>query len=309
MAIRNFYAILGVSTTASAEEIKLAYRRLAKRFHPDRNPGNKEIEEKFKEISEAYNTLSDEASKSKYDLKFFYTTNSQTERSYSNGQRHDRPRFKVKKDRPDTAAEKRTTRLIFGTVIAFVVIIILMITINPEDDETSQVKQMMSQTGPDQKQRNEDKPPPIMDADSPYDSIFGEGVSVLESRNTITLINSEASEVVVCLVESGAPGRTIRNEYFGPGLTYKIVGIPNGSYYLKIYAGRNWDPNKKLAGGKVKGGFQQEIGFFRSDQKKNLFEISQHNVGDNMVYSNYEIQLKKIVNDKKRMITAEEFFK
>jgi hypothetical protein len=309
MALKNFYAILGVGSNATREEIKLAYRRLAKRFHPDRNPGNKEIEERFKEISEAYNTLSDEHSRSKYDLKFLYTTNAQTERRYSTGTSHDRPRFRVKKERPDTAAEKRATRLIFGTVLVFVVTIIVMIIVNPEDEETTQVKQMMSQLGTtNEVPKKEEQPPPIMDADSPYDKIFGEGISVMESRNTITLINSETSEVVVCLVESGPPGRTIRNEYFGPGLTYKMVGIPNGKYYLKVYSGKGWNPGKKLADGKVTGGFEKEIGFFRSDTGKSLFEISQRNVGDNLVYSNYEIQLKKILNEKRR-ITEEEFFK
>ncbi|MCC6048845.1 MAG: DnaJ domain-containing protein, partial [Thermodesulfobacterium sp.] len=51
---KDYYAILGVPRNATQEEIKRAYRRLALKYHPDRNPGNKEAEEKFKEISEAY---------------------------------------------------------------------------------------------------------------------------------------------------------------------------------------------------------------------------------------------------------------
>lgn len=64
---RDFYEILGVSKTASAEEIKKAYRKVAMQFHPDRNPGNKEAEEKFKEAAEAYEILSDADKKSQYD--------------------------------------------------------------------------------------------------------------------------------------------------------------------------------------------------------------------------------------------------
>ncbi len=64
---RDFYEILGVSRDASAEDIKKAYRRLAVKYHPDKNPGDKEAEEKFKEISEAYEILSDPQKRQQYD--------------------------------------------------------------------------------------------------------------------------------------------------------------------------------------------------------------------------------------------------
>ena len=64
---RDFYEILGVSKSASADEIKKAYRKVAMQFHPDRNPGDKAAEEKFKEAAEAYEILSDETKKAQYD--------------------------------------------------------------------------------------------------------------------------------------------------------------------------------------------------------------------------------------------------
>jgi len=64
---KNYYDILGVSKTATAEEIKKAYRKLAKKHHPDKNKGSAESENKFKEISEAYDVLGDETKKAKYD--------------------------------------------------------------------------------------------------------------------------------------------------------------------------------------------------------------------------------------------------
>jgi molecular chaperone DnaJ len=64
---KDFYRILGVSENASAEEIKKAYRNLAKKYHPDRHKGDKQTEERFKEINEAYDILGDSAKRKKYD--------------------------------------------------------------------------------------------------------------------------------------------------------------------------------------------------------------------------------------------------
>lgn len=67
MSKRDYYEILGVSKSSSADEIKKAYRKVAMQYHPDRNPGDKAAEEKFKEAAEAYEVLSDTDKKAKYD--------------------------------------------------------------------------------------------------------------------------------------------------------------------------------------------------------------------------------------------------
>jgi molecular chaperone DnaJ len=67
MAKRDYYEVLGVSKDATKDEIKKAYRKLAMKYHPDKNPGDKEAEEKFKEAAEAYSVLSDDEKRAKYD--------------------------------------------------------------------------------------------------------------------------------------------------------------------------------------------------------------------------------------------------
>ena len=66
-AKRDYYEVLGVHRSADAREIKAAYRRLAIKFHPDKNPGNPEAEEKFKEAAEAFAVLSDDEKRQLYD--------------------------------------------------------------------------------------------------------------------------------------------------------------------------------------------------------------------------------------------------
>jgi len=68
MANRDYYNILNVSKSASQDEIKKAYRKLAMKYHPDRNQGNKDAEAKFKDISEAYAVLSNPEKRKQYDM-------------------------------------------------------------------------------------------------------------------------------------------------------------------------------------------------------------------------------------------------
>ncbi len=65
--MKNLYCVLGITNTATEEEIKKAYRRLSKKYHPDANPGNNDREERFQEISEAYTILQNPRKKQEYD--------------------------------------------------------------------------------------------------------------------------------------------------------------------------------------------------------------------------------------------------
>lgn len=90
---KDYYAVLGVKKTASANEIKQKFRRLALKYHPDRNQGNKVAEAKFKEISEAYDVLSDKDKRIKYDRFGQYWQHGRTPR-YTSSKRKNNPSTK-----------------------------------------------------------------------------------------------------------------------------------------------------------------------------------------------------------------------
>ena len=69
---KDYYAVLGVSRTAKPEEVRKAYRHLARRYHPDVNPGNKGAEEKFKQLSEAYEIVGDEEAQDLRPVRFLF---------------------------------------------------------------------------------------------------------------------------------------------------------------------------------------------------------------------------------------------
>src|SRR5882757_11006384 len=72
---KDYYEVLGIKRGASDDEIKKAYRKLARKFHPDLNPGDKSAEEKFKQLQEAYDVLSDSKKRQMYDQYGFYSDN------------------------------------------------------------------------------------------------------------------------------------------------------------------------------------------------------------------------------------------
>ncbi|HAP63488.1 MAG TPA: hypothetical protein DCR93_29670, partial [Cytophagales bacterium] len=138
------YHTLGLDTTASAEEVRQAYRRLAVKYHPDKNPEDRVAEERFKRVNEAYQVLSDPAKKASYDLKINYQDAQQAYQTY---QRYSPPppnpshgkwaphgyRYKNRKGPIRTFTpqeERKSTYFAFGFVGVMAVLVVILVQIN-----------------------------------------------------------------------------------------------------------------------------------------------------------------------------------
>ncbi|MGC4128663.1 MAG: DnaJ domain-containing protein [Bergeyella sp.] len=107
--MKNHYQTLGIKRGASNDDIKSAYRKLALKFHPDKNNGDKFFEERFKEIQEAYEILSDPYEKRKYDTNYDYFFNGQTNSNWSQTRREE-PKYEKPKPDPEQARKEKEAR-------------------------------------------------------------------------------------------------------------------------------------------------------------------------------------------------------
>lgn len=324
MAFTNYYTVLGVKNTATFEEIKAAYRELAKKYHPDKNPGNKAAEDFFKEVQQAYSTLSNPEKRKKFDLKFSYGSTQQqytTQRKQStaqgspqyNGnayqyaqqqaqykQQGTKGRAYAQQAKPDLS-ENRYVLISVGIALVLLYFIISYSS-NKEAEYTENIRSAIENTEP-----ATEEVPEINNFDSPYSNYFGNEIADDASKNSIQLRNSDFAEAVVCLVNN-ENGQTIRNQYMVPGTEFKMNNIPDGHYFLKIFFGHKWNAKKNLNTGKVKGGFDDQINYIKLDAGGDTFVMQQKKRGSSVEYSSYEILIDPNMKNVKD-ITEAEFFK
>lgn len=275
--MKDFYRILGVPENAHEQDIKLAYRRLAKQYHPDLNPGDVKSEERFKEIVEAYNTLSDHLLKTAYDRKrsgrdFFYSrADFFTEKPEKKDPRRkeysqeDLSRAQRIHQKRSLAHMARRKKILVGMIITFICYLAgsalfeNWIERKRKEEADSLSHQLERRYNKYQQQQKLT----IENVDSPFDELFGPGVYVSLSPNNLVIFNHYA-DAIICAVDANAPHKTIRNEFAHPSIEPLILrDLPNGSYYIKIYSGSNWDITKKIPDGRMLGGFSKNESFFK----------------------------------------------
>ena len=315
MQPKNNYRILGVTEKATSDEIRRAFRELAKKLHPDKNPGNKKSEEAFKEVQEAYSTLSDPVKRSKYGLKLKYgearTSRQSQNTSSSNTQQRKTYNSYTYRARSHSQGNVSVNPVSVMVTFSAVVVFIYFAATHFGDifgtkEQAVPVIQSNASAIPKAVQEKIQEISPINNADSPYDPVFGPIVYDTSSHNSIYLYNSGFCEAIVCIAEAKAPFKIIRNEYIGKGVKFKLDGIPDGVYYAKVYYGNKWNSSKKI--GRATGGFNEELGFVSYNNKNMLFDMRQKHAGHVISFSSYQLTLDPRDTTSSIMLTAEQFF-
>jgi len=313
--MKDYYQILGVSRIASQEEIKLAYRALAKRFHPDLNPGNRAAEERFKEITLAYDTLSDETSRKRYNLKQLYggsvfasPTNPAQEKEEARKEYAKRmayARHKEKKLAHEKSYRKRA--IIIGICIAVLITIGLRIPGEQSERERRMQDFIDKNHGSflhPEKAKNFVQS--IQTADSPYDSIFGEGIYQDPTGHALHFSNQLKQDVVACLIDEKSPLRRMRNEFIRAGEWYTMAELPDGKYKLLLFKGKAWKPGALLLNNKVRGSFVRDTGFYSSSGYTIIMSKKQER--DEDIYMTRSISITDSLLTHLTPIHAREFF-
>lgn len=265
--MNTYYDILGISQVAGIQEIKSAFRRLAKLYHPDKNPAEKEA---FAGILKAYETLVDPARRGAYDRKLRYQQqqNSSSERSKSKTwtfeEREQRRRKyyeehikQYEKARPVYQTNQKPENpynefkyILFATPLAVaLLLLVFQLAQSPEQD----VLKPLPKTSPEA--------PPIKQKDfsAPFGTTFGSEKSDSNSKLELVLSNAMGLDVVICFFRNE---KFIRSVFLQKDSSVQIRQMPKGKYTARLAIGRGFDPDKKLMKGKVKGGFSGDVFFY-----------------------------------------------
>jgi hypothetical protein len=323
----DYYSILGLTKSANSAEIKAAYRKLVKIYHPDKNPNSYEAVEKFRQIQEAYETLMDPILRSKYDGKgsynqYFSQASQQTKQQTASGRgkkysfteedlkrrqyykEHYKKQYDASK-KVNVAEEKKKyneTRYILFSIPLAIALLFFIINIYERSDKKQNKKDVKGSVI--QKDTtfstSKDKIEKITTSAEPYKYYFGQNLIDRNSNQVVQLNNYSGADAVVCIVDS-LSNKVIRHYFIENSFNLYFEYLPAGKYYLRNYLGENFNTEVKIKGTEISGAFENEKQF--QSFKEKIFEIN--------LQKNDTISFDVIYFDNKQdenIIKAESFF-
>jgi curved DNA-binding protein CbpA len=274
--LTNYYDILGIQSGATVSEIKAAFRALAKIYHPDKNPGG---QEDFKKILRAYETLSNPARKSSYDLKLKYHKDSAhsyqgsktknwtfeekelKRRQYYND--HIKKYEKVKKARAEHAQLKTNYNeykyILYATPVAVALFLLVIHFATPS--HKTKIEPIVKQGHAD-----------LKTGDAPYADYFGSAWYIPSSNKTLTLKNNTGEDVIAILFS----GNTfVRSCAIKDGFFAEIPQLPQKPLEIRYESGKKWNPSASIPNVSLTGAFSANLAFYRSVEPAQLGAVNE----------------------------------
>lgn len=294
----DYYSILGLTKSANSAEIKAAYRKLVKIYHPDKNPNSYEAVEKFRQIQEAYETLMDPILRSKYDGKvsyneYFTQTTQQTKQHAAQGRgkkysfteedlkrrqyykEHYKKQYDASK-KVNVAEEKKKyneTRYILFSIPLAIALLFFIINIYERSDKKQNKKDVKGSVI--QKDTtistSKDKTEKITTSAEPYKYYFGQNLIDRNSNQVVQVTNYSGTDAVVCIVDA-LNNKVVRHHFIENSFNLYFEYLPAGKYYLRNYLGEHFNTEIKIKGTEISGAFENEKQFQSSKEK--TFEIN-----------------------------------
>jgi len=323
--MNDHYAILGLTKTASSAEIKAAYRKLVKIYHPDKNPNSYEAVEKFRQIQLAYETLIDPIARSKYDGKVSYTEYfnqqaAQPKQQQGRGKKysftdedlkrrqyykeHYKQQYEAGK-KVNSAEERKKyneTRYILMAIPLAIALLFFIINIYERgDDKTkSETIKKLIVVKDTTKITKVDTIEKISTSSEPYKYFFGQVGINKNNLQVVQVTNYSGTDAIVCIVDA-ITNKVVRHYYIANNFFLYFEYLPEGKYYLKNYLGEKFNVDKKIAETDFTGVFEIEKQFQSFKQAPFEIKSTKHDtLSFDVVYFKN--------NKSNRIIKASEFF-
>ncbi len=263
----DHYSILGVSRQATPAEIKAAFRKLAKQYHPDKNPHNPNAKELFNAIVRAYETLTDPGKKKRYDLYHGDISmqpkrqqgRKQKEWTFTDEDLRKRQYYQQYYKQKQKSSASATTKskpyndykyVLYATPIA-VCLLMLIISLFTSRPETGALPAANTPTKP------ATTSPKAHTGDRVYEGYFGP-VKTAGTGNKLSVSNACGYDAVVALFDSKT-NTAIQHAYVENGYYVEFLSLPESGVYLRCLIGKTWDPTKVVFGDKVQGCFDSIV--------------------------------------------------
>lgn len=277
----DYYSILGVNKSANAVDIKAAFRRLAKKHHPDKNPNNPHSSVIFKSILEAYTVLSNQHSKARYDnlnrpasFQSEHKNKRDNKRSVSPEdlkqrqyyQNYYKTKLKRQSEKPKQKVYSDYKYVLFATPIAVGLLLLILSVFSPKPPQI--IDHPLDLKNYEEKIRFSPK-----NGDKMYSGYFGES-KTFETNHKLKINNATMFDAViaVCSVKSN---QCLQHAYLQHGYSIELDYLPTEGVYWKCFIGKEWSSTKKLYNDKIIGGFDSVIQYQNFITKPVFFNQSQ----------------------------------